>query len=190
MKTDKRVAGLMLEIELKVRIFPLDPVRKKLIEHKAQFCGRVHEHDVYYNAPYRDFSVTDEAVRIRYTDDHAVVTYKGAKIKTSGLKAREELNIAVDSGEIFEKMLDRLGFSKTAELNKWRENYRLGNVSISLDTVDELGTFVEIEVMADRDDTKASAQIKKISKEIGIQGEPILTSYLELLLSKRSAIQP
>jgi len=180
----------MLEIELKVRVFPLDPVRKQLIEHNAQFCGRVHEHDVYYNAPYRDFSVTDEALRVRYTNDHAVVTYKGAKLKTSGLKAREELSIAVESGEIFEKMLDRLGFSKTAEVNKWRENYRLGNASISLDTVDELGTFVEIEVMADNDDSDASAQIEKISKEIGIHGEPILTSYLELLLSKRSAIQP
>jgi adenylate cyclase class 2 len=179
----------MLEIELKVRISSLDPVRKQLRRLNARSCGRIHEHDVYYNAPHRDFSVTDEAVRVRYTNDHAVVTYKGAKIRSSGLKAREELNTAVESGKIFEQMLDRLGFKKTAEVNKWRENYKLGNMAISLDSVDELGTFAEIEIMAENDDSDASAQIEKISKEMGIQGEPILASYLELLLSKRSAVQ-
>lgn len=179
----------MLEIELKVRISSLNPVRQQLLRLNAQFCGRIHEHDVYYNAPHRNFGVTDEAIRVRYTNDHAVVTYKGAKIKTSGLKAREELNTAVESGEIFEQVLDRLGFRKTAEVNKWRENYKLGNMAISLDSVDELGTFAEIEIVAENDDSNASAQIEKISKEMGIQGEPILASYLELLLSKRSAVQ-
>jgi len=180
----------MLEIELKVRVPSLDPVRRQLVMHNARFSGRKREHDVYYNAPQRDFGVTDEAVRVRYTDDHAVITYKGAKIGASGLKAREELNTAVESGEVFEMILDRLGFTRTAEVNKWRENYQIGTIAISLDSVDELGTFVEIEVLAEHDDhVAAAAQIEKISKEIGVHGEPILASYLELLLSKQSGVQ-
>jgi len=71
----------MLEVELKVRVPSLDPVRESLVLKKAQFRGKIHEHDIYYNVPHRDFAQTDEAVRIRYTDDHAVVTYKGPKIK-------------------------------------------------------------------------------------------------------------
>ena len=180
----------MLEIELKVAVPDLDPVRTRLTEQKAAFIGKVHEHDIYYNAPHRDFGVTDEAMRVRYTNDHAVVTYKGAKIKKYGLKAREELNTAVESGTVFETMLARLGFVKTAEVNKWRENYRFDGASISLDTVDELGTFAEIEVIAESEDSDAAIQIEKISKEIGVHGEPILASYLELLLSKRSAVRP
>src|SRR5512139_2982598 len=135
----------MLEFELKVRISSLDPVRQQLLGHHALFCGRIHEHDIYYNAPHRDFGVTDEAIRVRYTNDHALVTYKGAKIKTSDLKAREELNIVVDSGAVFEQMLDRLGFTRTAEVNKWRENYQLSGAAITLDEVEGLGTFIEIE---------------------------------------------
>jgi len=180
----------MLEIELKVRVTSLDTIRQRLISLNAQSCGRLHEHDIYYNAPHRDFGVTDEAVRVRYTNHHAVITYKGAKINASGLKAREELTTAVESGKVFEQILNRLGFTKTAEVNKWRENFRFRNAAISLDSVDELGNFAEIEIMADNNDSDAPAQIEKISKEIGIQGEPILTSYLELLLSKRSAVQP
>lgn len=178
----------MLEIEMKVRVSSLDPVRRQLIGLHARPIGRVHEHDVYYNAPHRDFGVTDEAVRVRYTDDHAVITYKGAKIEASGLKAREELNTAVESGKVFEAILDRLGFTRTAEVNKWRENYQIGDTSISLDSVEELGTFVEIEVMADGADNMAHEKITALSKEIGVHGEPILDSYLEMLLTKRSGV--
>ncbi|MHB8164880.1 MAG: class IV adenylate cyclase [Methanoregula sp.] len=179
----------MLEVELKVRVSSLEPVRKLLLEKGAICSGRIHEHDIYYNAPHRDFGITDEAVRVRYTNDHAVVTYKGAKIKKFGLKAREELNTAVESGEVFETMLDRLGFTKTTEVNKWRENYKFSGSAISLDEVDELGTFVEIEIMAEDENTNAAVLIEKIAKEIGVSGEPLLASYLELLLSKRSAVQ-
>lgn len=179
----------MLEIELKVQVDTLGPVREQLNKRNAQFSGRLHEHDIYYNAPHRDFGTTDEALRVRYTNDHAVITYKGAKLAKYGLKAREELNTAVESGEAFEQILVRLGFVKTAEVNKWRENYRLGTAAISLDSVDELGTFVEIEVMTDLDGPDATKQINTLAKEMGIYGKPILASYLELLLSKRSGVQ-
>jgi len=179
----------MLEIELKVQVDTLGPIREQLNKRNAQFSGRIHEHDIYYNAPHRDFGTTDEAMRVRYTNEHAVITYKGAKRAKYGLKAREELNTAVESGEVFEQILVRLGFVKTAEVNKWRENYRLGTAAISLDSVDELGTFVEIEVMTDLDGPDATEQITTLAKEMGIVGLPILASYLELLLSKRTGVQ-
>ncbi|WP_292424086.1 class IV adenylate cyclase [Methanoregula sp.] len=175
----------MLEIELKVRVDSLDPIRQNLKDRHAEFKGKQHEHDIYYNAPHRDFGSTDEALRVRYTDGPALVTYKGKKLREYGLKAREELNTAVESGEVFEQILDRLGFTRTAEVNKWRENYRLGNASFALDQVDGLGTFVEIEIMAETNGADATGQIQKFAKEMGISGEPILASYLELLLSTR-----
>jgi adenylate cyclase class 2 len=176
----------MLEVELKVKVPSLEPVREQLARKKARSGGKVHEHDIYYNAPHRDFGQTDEAVRVRYKDDHAVVTYKGPKIKKFGLKAREELNFAVESGETFETMLDRLGFTRTLEVNKWRETYTLGDASVSLDTVDGLGTYAEIEVITENEADNPTDRIDKIAKELGVEGEPILESYLELLLAKNS----
>jgi adenylate cyclase, class 2 len=176
----------MLEVELKVKIPSLDPVREQLRREGAEFLSKVHEHDIFYNAPHRDFAITDEAVRVRYTNGNTVVSYKGPKIKKYGLKAREELNFSVESGETFETMLLRLGFSKTAEVNKWRENYTFKKASISLDTVDGLGTFAEIEVIIEDDTENPTAQIEKIATEIGVEGEPILASYLEMLLAKKT----
>jgi adenylate cyclase, class 2 len=180
----------MLEVELKVKVPSLDPIREQLARKRARSAGKVHEHDIYYNAPHRDFGKTDEAVRVRYTDDHAVVTYKGPKIKKFGLKAREELNVAVESGTTFETILDRLGFTKTLEVDKWRETYKLGNATVSLDTVEGLGTFAEIEVITENESENPTDRIEEIAKEIGVKGEPILDSYLELLLAKNVEMQP
>jgi len=174
----------MLEIELKVEVPSLDPVRERLLQKSAEFTGKDHEHDIYYNAPHRDFAVTDEALRVRYYGDHTLLTYKGKKLREYGLKAREELNTVIESGEIFENILTRLGFTRTAEVNKWRENYRLGDAAFALDTVEGLGTFVEIEIMTDKNGTGAAARIAALAKEMGISGEPILASYLELVLSR------
>jgi adenylate cyclase class 2 len=74
-------------------------------------------------------------------------------------------------------------------VNKWRENYRLSGAAITLDEVEDLGTFVEIEILAEDENSNTAARIEEIAKEIGVSGEPILASYLELLLSKRSAAQ-
>jgi adenylate cyclase class 2 len=68
-------------------------------------------------------------------------------------------------------------------VNKWREHYRYGNASIALDEVEHLGTFVEIEVIADTKTKAATERIETIKKELGITGEAILASYLELLQS-------
>jgi adenylate cyclase class 2 len=175
----------MLEIELKVEVPSLGPVRERLTEKGAEFTGKDHEHDIYYNAPHRDFGTTDEALRVRYYSDHTLLTYKGKKLKEFGLKAREELNTTIESGEIFEQILARLGFTKTAEVNKWRENYTLGDAAFALDTVEHLGTFVEIEIMAEENGDGAEAKISALAKEMGISGEPILASYLELVLSRQ-----
>jgi len=175
----------MLEIELKVEVPSLEPVRERLTSKSAEFTGKDHEHDIYYNAPHRDFGTTDEALRVRYYSDHTLLTYKGKKLREFGLKAREELNTTIESGEVFEQILARLGFRKTAEVNKWRENYRLGDAAFALDTVEHLGTFVEIEIMAEENGVGAEAKITALAKEMGICGEPILASYLELVLSRQ-----
>ena len=79
----------MLEIELKARVPALESVRNALREKNARFLGRHHEHDIYYNAPHRNFAETDEALRVRFSDGNAVVTYKGAKIRNLNLKDLE-----------------------------------------------------------------------------------------------------
>ncbi|MEN6610255.1 MAG: class IV adenylate cyclase [Methanoregulaceae archaeon] len=175
----------MIEIELKVRVPDLAPVRARLGTLGAERLEVTRERDVYYNAPHRDFGETDEALRVRYAGARVIITYKGPKMREFGLKAREEFNTTVESGEEFEKMLDRLGFRKTIEVCKDREYFRFSGAVISLDNVEGLGTFAEIEY-AGSDKNSAERVITEIAQKIGVEGMPLLESYLELLLSKQS----
>jgi adenylate cyclase class 2 len=175
----------MYEIEAKVRVDDLDELRSRLVEQHAEKIGEESQHDVYYNAPHRDFAATDEALRVRYTGGAPEITYKGPKIASTGIKARREININVDSGEKFEELLELLGFQRAASVIKEREEYRLRGASIALDSVEGLGTFVEIEVMAEEDREAAEAHIHELEDMLGVQGTHITASYLELLLAKQ-----
>jgi adenylate cyclase class 2 len=175
----------MLEIELKVRVGSLAPVRQRLARLGATLSEKVTERDVYYNAPHRDFAATDEALRARYTDAGCIVTYKGPKRKKAAVKARDEFSCRVSPGEECEEILARLGFRRTAVVEKAREYYRLGRASVALDDVADLGTFIEIEYTGGGTAEEAEREISRIQEELGAKGDPILLSYLEMLLDKR-----
>jgi adenylate cyclase class 2 len=175
----------MLEIECKLRVPALEPVRERLLMAHGTPLGTLQERDAYFNAPHRDFGTTDEALRIRHLDGRCILTYKGPKKKDYHFKAREEINVDISTGKEFEELLQRLGFFKVAEVVKTRENYRFRDATVSLDNVEGLGTFVEIEAPNRIDLKDPEKLIEDIARELGIEGTPILTSYLELLLATR-----
>jgi len=173
----------MLEIEAKIRVSSLETVRERLAAlDSEQQGGTRHERDVYWNAPDRDFSVTDEALRLRYADGECILTYKGAKIHAAGLKAREELNLVVGDGATLEMILSRLGFSRTAVVEKQRETYRVPGATVTLDNVRELGTFIEIEAEVGMPEADAVRRINELTRNLGVSSEYLTQSYLEMLL--------
>lgn len=180
----------MIEFELKTRVDALSPIRDALEAHHAHHDGTREERDRYYNHPCRDFGMTDEALRVRRAGDETVITYKGAKIAQTRLKAREELNLVIDDGATFEEVLDRLGFRLEAEVIKDRELWSLGEASIALDEVAGLGTFVEVEILGERDDTDTEGRVHALAQSLGITGAPITSSYLELVLEHERATSP
>jgi adenylate cyclase, class 2 len=175
----------MLEIELKVQVPDLAPIRARLSAIGARMTEKTDEHDIYYNAPHRDFAVTDEALRVRYSSGRTIITYKGPKRRDLQFKAREEINVMVEKGPEFEGILECIGFRKTAVVDKVREYYSFENASIALDEVSGLGSYVEIEVMRSESDASETSTIEKIAEKIGVGGEQILASYLELILAKQ-----
>ncbi|HUU74953.1 MAG TPA: class IV adenylate cyclase [Methanoregulaceae archaeon] len=175
----------MLEIELKVRVPYLEKVRGCLFAKNATFEGEIRERDVYFNAPHRDFARTDEALRLRYHGNSVTLTYKGPKLKEYQFKARTELNTKVDLGDVMEDILGSMGFVRVAEVRKDREYFHYKGALVSLDRVEGLGSFVEIEVAGNEGEPDPHKKIERLAEELGVEGKPLLESYLELLLSKR-----
>jgi|Deesub1362A_J573_1020465.scaffolds.fasta_scaffold00405_24 adenylate cyclase class 2 len=171
-----------LEIEAKFKLERVEDVEKK-VKRIADFVIDKIEEDIYFNSEFRDFSKSDEAIRLRKDVEGVSLTYKGPKIDKD-TKAREEIKVRIFP-EDYERMIDileKIGLKKFAKVRKRRKIYRKGNILICIDSLEGLGDFIEIEV-EDLDLEKAKAEIFKLVKILGIEkAENIRKSYLELLI--------
>lgn len=183
----------MYEVELKVRA-DHDRVREVLQARGAEHERRVRQVDTYYDAPHRDFAETDEALRIRKETDlesgyaETELTYKGPLVEDAS-KTREEHETVVGNPGGAEGILDGLGFEPAATVEKHREAFSIGGYTVTLDSVDGLGEFVEVEraIAADDADDPGVERVREgaidLLDELGLDhDEQIRTSYLGLLL--------
>ena len=173
----------MIEIEVKVKA-DLKGVEERLIEEGADFVNEERQIDTYYNALDRDFAETDEALRLRSVGRKNMLTYKGPRFITAS-KSRKEVTLSVSRKPI-EDLLSSLGFSRFGQVIKLRRNYRLGDLSVSLDEVENLGTFMEIEALAEEKDLEFhEKRVIELLEKLGVsQDEIIRDSYLELIYGK------
>jgi len=185
----------MYEVELKVRA-DHDAVRERLADLGATPAETVTQTDTYFDAPDRGFERTDEALRIRReqsADGEAVtaLTYKGPLVEAAS-KTRKEAETRVVDGDAMESILDGLGYEAAAEVRKERTRYTVEDCTVTLDAVDGLGEFVEVEIETDRnlgDDgdeelDRLRGQAVAVLEGLGLDpDEQIRTSYLGLLLA-------
>lgn len=165
----------MYEIEIKSRIDNPEIIEKKIISMGAKFEKVVKQEDFYFKHPCKDFKKSDEALRLRKEDEKIFLTYKGPKIDIE-TKTREEIEIFVDEDII--KILEKLGFEIAGKVIKTRKIFKMENIEISIDIVENLGTFVEIETFGEYQSSKE--KILNLANLIGLSNLE-RRSYFELL---------
>jgi adenylate cyclase class 2 len=178
----------MIEVEIKCPINNPEEIAEKLIQNvNAKFIKTVYQKDFYLQHPSRNLGETDEAIRVRDSDEGTQLTYKGPKIDASS-KTREELSVFVDNLEIILKIFERIGFLPIAKVIKSRRIFQIdGNIIASIDKVQDLGNFIELEFEAN-DYTQVEVkreELFSILDKLGLSKENTeRRSYLELLMSK------
>jgi adenylate cyclase class 2 len=168
-----------LEIEVKAYCDDLPAVAGKLAAMGGRSLGSIRERDLYLNHPSRDFSTTDEALRLRRAGDSVIMTYKGPKIGLAA-KTRREIEVPVGDFEAALLILETLGFARVGTVVKDRDRFLLEGIEISLDRVEDLGDFVELET---RGGNRQAAEDKLflMAERLGLETFE-RRSYLELIL--------
>ena len=179
----------MIEVEAKAKINSFEEIIKELKKLNVEKNKTETQTDIYFNSPIVDFAKTDEALRIRKVNtdekEELFITYKGPKIDKKS-KTREEIEMEIEDEEKCKKIFMNLGFTNVRTVKKTRDYYDLNEYSISLDNVEGLEPYMEIEtILKDGADyTEAQENIFKIFKKLGITEGFERTSYLELLENK------
>jgi adenylate cyclase class 2 len=184
---------MQFEVEHKYRVADLERLAAQLAELGAKPGEEKVQEDCYYAHPARDFATSDEALRLRRVGDANFITYKGPKVGATS-KTRQELELPLERGAKalaqFGQLLEALGFRQVATVRKRRRKASLTRegreVEISLDDVEQVGTFVELELMADAAERVQAEQcLSSLAQELALdQGER--RSYLELWLEERA----
>jgi adenylate cyclase class 2 len=183
---------MQYEVEQKFPVADLGAVAGRLAALGADVAAAEEEVDLYFAHPARDFAATDEALRLRRKGPRGYITYKGPKIDSTTKTRREiELPLAEPAGgpSGWRELLETLGFRPVAEVRKSRRkafvSWQSRRVEVSLDAVEKVGTFVELELMAGAEEVAAArAAIAALAGQLGLtEGER--RSYLELLLERR-----
>jgi adenylate cyclase class 2 len=182
------------EVEQKFPVDDLADVQSRLTELGAAISSPQEEWDLYFVHPVRNFARTDEALRIRRKKDFYAITYKGPKIDQT-TKTRREIELPLgDTAEValqWVELLKALGFSPLAEVRKSRRKawvkWDNRQVEVSLDRVEQLGAFVELELVVEPAELEAAkAVVASLAERLGLRNSE-RRSYLELLLAVRPA---
>jgi len=180
----------MIEVELKYPLNDPEEFLSQLLARGAARGDETTEHDFYFKHPSRDFSVTGEALRIRWDGHAGTITYKGPFLDAVS-KSREECEASLadkpavaDAGTIFE----RLGFIPVRGVEKRRTKFHLRHadrdVTVTIDDVTSLGLFAELETMSEEPAWEAARdELANLAERLGLM-QSERRSYLELLMER------
>jgi adenylate cyclase class 2 len=169
----------MLEIEIKSPTRDYKDILKKISIMGFEFSETRVEEDIYFNHPCRDFYSTDEALRIRKVNSKNILTYKGPKLGARA-KSRVEQEVLVENLETMTEILLSLGFVVSGQVTKTRSIYSMDEVEITIDRVENLGDYVEIEKKGE-DREAIENELFGLAGELGLKNFE-RRSYLEMIL--------
>ncbi len=178
----------MIEVEIKAVLKNLS-ISETLKALGYLLKEEMTETDIYFNGNDRDFHRTDEALRLRRSGDRTYVTYKGPKQDRIS-RTRNEFETAVEDLNIMKDILTALGYKAIFTIEKSRSLYCSGNITICLDRVKDLGSYIEIETLISEQAQKEAAvnRLLSVLDSLNIpRSELTQKSYLELLMTSSTS---
>ncbi|MHA2202931.1 MAG: class IV adenylate cyclase [Candidatus Hodarchaeales archaeon] len=183
-----------IKIPLKAHFSPADVI-SNLINEFGNSSEEINQIDYYFSSPIHNFAISDEALRLRQIQtisgkETIEITYKGPK-QGKNMKIREEITIAITDRKNAKKILQYLGFHVFGVVKKKRLNWYVDDLIISVDEVEDLGSFLEIEIAISSENSekirKSKEKIIRFVKKLipNWSGEDERKSYLEIKLAKQ-----
>ena len=169
------------EVEIKYRLPHAaghERLRQRLTALGARPAPIQHEENVLFDSERGDLGQRLALLRLRRVNGGAggTLTFKDTPTLTNGVKAREEIEVAVTDAAATQALLAAIGYEAVAGYRKRRESWHLDAVEVSLDTM-SIGYFCEIE--------GPQAEILALGQRLGLSDDQVeLAGYAELV--KRS----
>jgi len=166
-------------LEIKARVESLEAVRKKLKALNAHFVGTFHQIDTFFNVPQGRLKLR----MVKGEEKATLIYYEREDIL--GPKRSKALVLKISEQELFRSFFEKV-LGKKVVIDKRREIYVYEETQIHLDTVENLGTFVEFERKS-KDFVKDNEIFEDLTIKLEIKNKDRLEgSYSDIALKNRS----
>jgi predicted adenylyl cyclase CyaB len=170
-----------INIEIKAKCFYPEKVEAFLLQQHARFIGMDHQKDTYFNVP-------NGRLKLRQGNiEKNLIFYN--RPNQQGHKQSDFSLAPVNNGDETQKLLQQALGIKVIVI-KQRKIFYIDNVKFHIDTVERLGSFVEIEAgnrnYPDKTVEKLQQQCEYYMKVFEIKPDDlIVNSYSDMLLEKQ-----
>lgn len=186
----------MKEIEILVEVFEDKKLALTKLE-KFNFKGLKDTNDIYYFDPQRKNLQVDkdgklkECLRLRNKDNKYFLTHKKDHFDEGGIWLySDEYEVGVSDFNIIDQIINNLGFEKLVEVKSHKNYFIHDNYEIVLEEVENLGLFLEVELINSENITdikQAKAAIWQFIESFGLKiSDELLVGKPELMLRKIS----
>jgi adenylate cyclase class 2 len=184
----------MKEIEILVEVF--DDKQSALTKlEKFDFKGLKDTRDIYYFDPQRKNLQPDgdgilrECFRLRNKNNEYYLTYKINQFEDSGdWLYSEEHEIKISDFDTAVNIINNLGLKKLVEVKSHKNYFVHDNYEIILEQVENLGLFLEVEIINSENTTdvkKSKSEIWKFMQSLNLKtSKELLVGKPELMLKK------
>lgn len=167
-----------INFEFKARTQSLATMEKLLQQHNPRFVGTDQQSDTYFTVPFGRLKLREGNI------ENALIHYDRKNV--AGAKQSDVILYQHEPDAALKQILSKaLGIK--AVIVKTRNIYFIDNVKFHFDTVQDLGTFIEVEAI----DTTGTVPVDKLRQQctyyaqlFGIQEQDyVAKSYSDLLLA-------
>ncbi len=143
-----------IEIEIQVQLENIRPL-KTFLKKKAKLINKARQIDYYFTPSHRNFLKKYPAVewlRLRQNDRNASINYKFWHLdENKRSHYSDEYESQIEDIDHLKLIFKSLNFKPIAVVDKKRKDYKFKSYIISVNLVEKLGEFVEIEFNGETD---------------------------------------
>jgi adenylate cyclase, class 2 len=174
----------MYEVEIKARVENLETIKQQLSEPVKTEIQRDHVYGFKDKFPPNDGECI---ARIREKNNKIILEFKEIQRHAGAVELKHD----IAEFEPFHNFLTKLQFQKFFTMEKKREKYVHEGCTICLDTVTDLGTFVEIEKMVETQEQKEQAlqQCKDVLQQLAPNAIIMTDKYGDLICRKLNIVR-
>lgn len=167
-----------MEVELRAKIKNTSLLKNKLKSIGAKLVSKKVQKDSYYG--FYQTSKMPFIFRIRKTKNKSIFTFKGKKYE--GDTAWPEFEFIIDGNEKqIHTALIKSDFNKFLEINKKREKYSFNDFEINIDKIENLGEFIEIEILSENE-KEGKSKVMEVMNKLGFEDSDIIhKGYVSLM---------